>query len=184
MTFKKSFSLISSTDIPRIIIVELCEPQLPPVLISIGINDTSAGIAAHASSYFVKIVPVIAADNISINSQKILFLACLKSDVLKYDSSVGLIAAILSISSVASSCITSIASSNVTIPTSLPSSSTTGIVTKSYLFISFATSSLSLKVCTHIMVLSIISHTFSFGSASKRFFTDKYPSNFLLSSVT
>ncbi len=53
MTFKKSFSLISSTDIPRIIIVELCEPQLPPVLISIGINDTSAGIAAHASSYFV-----------------------------------------------------------------------------------------------------------------------------------
>ena len=45
----------------------------------------------------------------------------------------GVIAAIFSISSVTSSCITSIASSTVTMPTSRPSPSTTGIAVKSYL---------------------------------------------------
>ncbi len=172
-TLKKSRSFISSTLIPRIIIVELCEPQFPPVLISIGINETSSGIAEHASSYLVSIVPVIAADSISTKSQNTLFFACFISDVLKYDSSVGLIAAIRSISSVASACITSIASSNVTIPTSLPSSSTTGIVTKSYLFMSFATSSLSSSVCTQMIVLSMMSHILSSGCDRRSVFTER-----------
>ncbi len=151
--------MISSTDIPRIIIVELCEPQLPPVLISIGINDTSAGIAAHASSYFQKSSRYRRRQHqyqqpkfcfgvfYKIRRFEIRFLRWIDSrhsfDIL----------CCLVLHNV--DCVV-----KVTIPTSLPSSSTTGIVTKSYLFISFATSSLSLKVCTHIMVLSIISHFF------------------------
>ena len=46
ITLKKSVKWISSTESPRIIKVELCEPQLPPVPISMGINDTNKGIKA------------------------------------------------------------------------------------------------------------------------------------------
>ena len=50
ITRKMSLNLISSRASPRMIRVELCEPQLPPVSISIGINDTRSGTAANAFS--------------------------------------------------------------------------------------------------------------------------------------
>ena len=49
-TFKTSFNSISSVARPLIIIVEACAPQLPPVSIIIGINDTSIATWAKASS--------------------------------------------------------------------------------------------------------------------------------------
>ena len=51
------------------------EPQFPPVSISMGMKDTSRGIAAKASSYFVMIVPVMVAENIRIRSHTIRCLA-------------------------------------------------------------------------------------------------------------
>ena len=44
--------------------VELCDPQFPPVSISMGIKDTRRGTAANASSYRVMMVPVMVADSI------------------------------------------------------------------------------------------------------------------------
>ncbi len=49
-TRKKSLNPISSTAKPRMIKVELCEPQFPPVSMSIGIKDTKIGTAEKASS--------------------------------------------------------------------------------------------------------------------------------------
>ena len=80
-------------------------------------NVTSAGIATNASSKNDIIAPVMDAESVKNNNQKILFLAWVNADVLRYGSSVGEIAAIISISSVASSLTTSIMSSTVTIPT-------------------------------------------------------------------
>ena len=80
-TLNTSFSFISSVASPRIISVELCEPQFPPVPIIIGINATNIGTAANAFSYCVNILPVNAADNININNHKILLLACLSTDI-------------------------------------------------------------------------------------------------------
>ena len=50
IAFSISFYPISSITISRIINVELCEPQFPPVPIIIGINETRSGTAAKASS--------------------------------------------------------------------------------------------------------------------------------------
>ena len=50
ITLKISRKVMSPSAIPRIISVELCEPQLPPVSISIGIKDTKIGTAANAFS--------------------------------------------------------------------------------------------------------------------------------------
>ena len=78
-----SFTSSSSVARPLIINVELCEPQLPPVSISIGKNATNKGTAANAFSYFVMIVPVIADESINISNHTILFFACLNTDVSK-----------------------------------------------------------------------------------------------------
>ena len=81
--------LICSSAIPLIIRVELCAPQLPPVSIIIGINETKSGTAANAASYLFVIICVIVALIISIKSHTIRLFACLKIPVLKYDSSFG-----------------------------------------------------------------------------------------------
>ena len=110
---------------------------------SIGINATSAGKAVSADSNELIMLPVKVADTISKSSHGILFSHMLKTPVFKYGLSFGVIAAIFSISSVASSSMTSIASSTVTIPTSLPSLSTTGSASTSYFENVCATISLS-----------------------------------------
>ena len=66
-------------------------------------------------------------------------------------------AAIFSKSSVVSSSMTSMASSKVTIPTSRLSPSTTGMADRSYLFSSWATSSLSSWVLTERTLVSMMS---------------------------
>ena len=83
ITLKMSLILISSSASPRIIVTEACEPQLPPVSISIGINDTITGRAEIASSNPEMILPVIVDVNISKISHGILFFACLKAEVLR-----------------------------------------------------------------------------------------------------
>lgn len=82
-TLKKSLRRISSNAMPLITIVDVCEPQLPPVSISIGINATSMGMAENASSYRVIIAPVNVAESIKTSSQTILCLAGPKTEVLK-----------------------------------------------------------------------------------------------------
>lgn len=80
---KKSEKWISSKARPRMIIVEVCAPQFPPVSINIGIKETNNGMVANAFSYSVIIAPVKVADNINNSNQRIRFLACFKTDVLK-----------------------------------------------------------------------------------------------------
>ena len=50
MTFSTSLNSISPTASPRITSVELCEPQFPPVPVSIGMNPASCGMTASALS--------------------------------------------------------------------------------------------------------------------------------------
>ena len=50
ITLNKSRNSISPTDNPRITNVELCEPQFPPVPVSIGIKPASCGITTSALS--------------------------------------------------------------------------------------------------------------------------------------
>ena len=50
ITLNKSRNSISPTDNPRITSVELCEPQFPPVPVSIGIKPASCGITTSALS--------------------------------------------------------------------------------------------------------------------------------------
>ena len=116
-TLNKSPGSISPTAIPRIIMVLLWLPALPPVSVSMGIKVTRSGITAKAASYFARIPPVIMLLIIRINSQAILFLASWKTPVFKYGFSLGSMAAIFSKSSVASCSMTSTTSSTVTIPT-------------------------------------------------------------------
>ena len=49
-TTNRSDRWISSSARPRMIIVEAWEPPLPPVSMSIGMNDTSSGSAEMAAS--------------------------------------------------------------------------------------------------------------------------------------
>ena len=83
MTRKISLNRISPRAIPRMISVALWEPQFQPVSMSIGIKDTSSGIAAKASSYLVIMVPVIVAENIRIRSQTMRCLAWSNTDMSK-----------------------------------------------------------------------------------------------------
>ena len=107
--------------------VELCEPQLPPVSISIGMKATSSGTAAKASSYLEIIAPVMPAETISTSSHTMRCFACFHTGVFRYGSVFASIAAIFCMSSVVSSVSTPIASSKVTMPTMQLSVSTTGI---------------------------------------------------------
>ena len=50
ITLNKSLNLMSPKARPRIIKVELCEPQFPPVSINIGIKETKSGTAWKAFS--------------------------------------------------------------------------------------------------------------------------------------
>ena len=104
-------------------------------------KETRSGIAAKAFSYFVIMLPVIMDENIRTSNHGILLLAWAKEEVSKYVFSLGATAAIFVISSVASSITTSMASSTVTMPTSLLSVSITGSARRSYFLKSPATSS-------------------------------------------
>ena len=131
ITFPRSENSISFSEIPRITDTLDWEPQFPPVSISMGIYAVSTVTAANASSNPAIICPVNVADTISSNSHGIRERNVSKTPVLRYGLSDGRIAAIFSISSVVSSCNTSIASSTVTMPTRRSSLSTTGSARKS-----------------------------------------------------
>ena len=98
--------------------------------------------------------------------------------------SLGVIPAMISMSSVASSSITSMASSKVTIPTIRLSPSTTGIASRLYLLIIRATSSWSVCVVTVIrfdsMMLSMVCRSLG---ASSRLFTETVPTRIRFSST-
>ena len=183
MTLKRSVKRISSSAIPRMISVALWEPQFPPVSISIGMKDTRRGMAANAFSYLVMIVPVMMEVNIKIKSHGIRFFACWRTDVSKYVFSLGLMAAIFVISSVASSTITSIASSNVTIPTMRPSWSITGSASRSYFVNSCATCSWSACVYTEMISVSIRSLIGTLSSVVIKSFALTIPTSFLRSVI-
>ena len=68
---------------PRMIMVEACEPQLPPVSMSMGRKDTSSGIAEIAASKCSSIAPVIIAENISTSSHTMRCFASVTTDVLR-----------------------------------------------------------------------------------------------------
>ncbi len=142
---------------PLITVVLDCEPELPPVSNIMGINVTSSGIAEIAASNFPKIEPVIVPAIMSMRSQIIRFFTIVNTLVLRYGVSRGCIAAICSISFVASSSMTSTISSTVTIPTSLFSLSTTGSVVMSYFENIPATVSLSSVVTALTILVSIMS---------------------------
>ena len=101
------------------------------------------------------IAPVKVAEIMRRSSQGILFLYVSKMPTRKYGLSVGMIAAIFSISSVASSSRISTTSSMVMIPTRRFSLSTTGMAVKSYFLNIFAASSWSVRVLM-LMTLSFM----------------------------
>ena len=63
--------------------VELCEPALPPVSVSMGMKVTKSGSVIKAASYFSSTVPVIMAEIIRIISQTMRFLANVNMFVFK-----------------------------------------------------------------------------------------------------
>ena len=130
------------------------------------------------------IKPVNVAETSKIKSQGSLDLKIVNTFVCKYGFEVGIIAEILLISSLASSLMTSMASSTVTIPTILFSLSTTGMESKSYFESRFATSSLSVFVCANMKFSSIKSPILSSGSCKMISFAETMPSKTLLLSVT
>ena len=111
--------------------VELCEPELPPVPISIGMKPVSTAHFESASSKPVIIMLVNVADSIRNISQGMRRFHISRTPVREYGLSEGAIPAMRSKSSVASSCRTSMTSSTVTMPTSRPSLSTTGMASRS-----------------------------------------------------
>ena len=74
---------ISPTAIPRIIMVLLWLPALPPVSVSMGMKVTSSGITAKAASYFARMLPVIMLLIMRIRSQARRFFARANTPVLR-----------------------------------------------------------------------------------------------------
>ena len=134
--------------------------------ISIGMNDVRMMFAASAASNFPIISCVKTAESIKSSSHGMRLLYRSVTLSRGYGLSDGVIAAIFSMSSVASSRITSIASSTVTIPTSLFSPSTTGMTVKSYFANISATTAISSSVPTEITFSSIRSETTALALAS------------------
>ena len=130
-TLNQLLSSISPTAIPRMTSVLACEPQLPPVSISMGMK--AARIAAWLIRFWQRpmMAPVNVAEIIRTRSQTILFRARRKMLVFRYSSSDGFRAAIFSKSSVFSASMTSTISSMVMMPTMRSSLSTTGMAFKS-----------------------------------------------------
>ena len=130
------------------------------------------------------IIPVKVADIMSNSSQGIRFFHVSNTPVLIYGASVGLIAAIFSISSVASCCMMSTTSSTVMMPTSLSSLSTTGMTEKSYFWKSRATSSWSVRVVMEMTFSVMISPTSVSGSAKSKLRRVTVPKSVLFLSST
>ena len=72
ITFKISCGDISPSDRARMTVTDACEPEFPPVSISIGMNAVSATSDASALSKCVMISPVKVADTIIRRSHGIL----------------------------------------------------------------------------------------------------------------
>ena len=70
-----SLRLSSLRAMPRITKVELWEPVLPPVSVSMGMKVTRTGRETKAASYLPKMLPVTVADSIRIINQITRFLA-------------------------------------------------------------------------------------------------------------
>ena len=123
--------------------------------------------ALRASSKRLMICPVKVAEIMRSSSQGMRDLKVSRVLVLRYGLSEGSMAAIFSMSSVVSSCRTSMASSMVTMPTSRPSVSTTGRARKSYLLRAWAVSSWSSRVWTQMKFRSMMSPMMSSSSARR-----------------
>ena len=126
---------ISPRERPRMIVTDACPPAFPPVSMIIGMNAVSTTQAASALSYADRIFEVNVADTINSSSHGIRDAHDRKMPVFRYGFSDGRIAAICSMSSVASDSMTSIASSTVTIPTRRSSPSITGMARNPYFLI-------------------------------------------------
>ena len=85
------------------LVVDAWLPVLPPVLISMGMKLESTRFAANAVSKWVIMLPVKVAEIIKNNSQGARFFQFSKIETFIYGLSEGAMAAIRSISSVASS---------------------------------------------------------------------------------
>ena len=103
MMRQTSLYSISPSERPRTIETEAWLPALPPVSISIGIKPVSTTDAASASSNELMMLPVNVAETIRISSHGMRFFHVANTPVFMYGRSVGVIAAMTSISSVASS---------------------------------------------------------------------------------
>ena len=137
----RSENSISPSDSERMTVTEDCEPELPPVSMSMGMKAVSATCAASALSKCVMIRPVNVAETISSMSQGMRCLKRSNVDERRYVLSDGVMPPMISMSSVASSSMTSMASSKVTMPTMRFSVSTTGRARKLYFENMRATSS-------------------------------------------
>ena len=128
-TFQKSLNFTSPKASPRIIIADACEPALPPVPISIGVQAVKT-MPYTAPLNTLSLDDITSPDSVddinSINSQGRRFKQMRHALVFKYGLSVGTTAAIFAMSSVFSSSMTVMASSTVTIPTRRNSLSTMG----------------------------------------------------------
>ena len=67
----------------RMTVTEDWEPQLPPVSISMGINETSSGSVAIAASKCSSIAPVTIAESMRTRSQMIRFFAREKTGIFR-----------------------------------------------------------------------------------------------------
>ena len=166
-TRPRSRNSISFRLMPRMMDTQACEPELPPVSISMGMNAVRHGRAASEFSNLVMTMPVSVAETISSSSHGIRFFQISTGVERIYGCSDGSIAAIFSMSSVASSSMTSMASSKVTMPTSRFSVSTTGRARKLYLLNIWATCSLSSSVPT-VMTCSCMMDSMVASSSSHR----------------
>ena len=131
MTASMSLGSVSPMDRLRITAVELWEPELPPVPISIGIKPVSTANLLSASSKWVIIMLVNVADSMRNISQGIRRFQSSPTVAREYGVSEGETPLMRSKSSVVSSSSTSMTSSTVTMPTSLSSLSTTGMARRS-----------------------------------------------------
>ena len=167
------------------IVTDDCEPELPPVPMSIGMNAVSTIEAARLDSNELMIIPVNVAEIMSMRSHGIRLIKISHTVSLSYGLSVvGVIAATFWISSVASSSMTSIASSTVTIPTSRFSLSTTGTARKLYLLNTCTTFSWSSRVLTEMTFVSIRFSIVSSSSAKRRLLIVTIPMRVEWSSAT
>lgn len=132
MTRRMSGNSISRSEMPRMMVTDDCEPEFPPVPMSMGINALKHKSALSFDSKWARMMPVKVEESINMRSHITRDLQMSQTEFLRYGRPDGVIAAIFPMSSVVSSSKTSSASSTVMMPTRRDSVSTTGRAMKSY----------------------------------------------------